>query len=314
MRQQRNIGDEARGKWRGILSALGISESYLVNKHGPCPICQGGKDRFRFDDRDARGTWFCSQCGAGDGLSLLMKKHGWDFKMTAGRVGELIGSVEASLPKAERPFDQRRACKQLWSESKVVTQGDPVARYLHRRLGLSVIPSCLRYVERLHYKAEGEPESWHPAMIALIRDSSGAASSIHRTYLTDDGQKANVASPKKMMRGTLAPQSAVRLATVANTMGIAEGIETALASGLLFRVPTWAAISAGLMEKWMPPESITKLFIFGDADSSFTGHAVSYALARRIVSKRPDCEVTVKIPEQIGNDWADVLTAKEATA
>jgi putative DNA primase/helicase len=40
----------------------------------------GGKDRFRFDDKEGHGTWICTHCGAGDGFSLLMKVMGIDFK------------------------------------------------------------------------------------------------------------------------------------------------------------------------------------------------------------------------------------------
>ncbi|MFA9256090.1 primase-helicase zinc-binding domain-containing protein, partial [Escherichia coli] len=51
-----------------MLPALGIQ--VLKNRHQPCPVC-GGSDRFRFDDREGRGTWYCNQCGAGDGLKLV---------------------------------------------------------------------------------------------------------------------------------------------------------------------------------------------------------------------------------------------------
>ena len=40
------------------------------NLIGTCPMC-GGKDRFRFDDKGGRGTWICSQCGAGDEIELV---------------------------------------------------------------------------------------------------------------------------------------------------------------------------------------------------------------------------------------------------
>ncbi|EMK7756456.1 primase-helicase zinc-binding domain-containing protein, partial [Yersinia enterocolitica] len=49
------IAAQARGKWDFILDALAISHS---KQHSPCPAC-GGKDRFRFDDRQGAGTWFC---------------------------------------------------------------------------------------------------------------------------------------------------------------------------------------------------------------------------------------------------------------
>lgn len=60
----------ARGHWAQILPALGVN--ILKNRHQPCPVC-GGKDRFRFDDQEGRGTWFCNQCGAGDGLALVTR-------------------------------------------------------------------------------------------------------------------------------------------------------------------------------------------------------------------------------------------------
>ena len=66
---------EANGRWYEILTSLGVSAHYLQDKHGPCPLC-GGKDRFRWDDLEGRGTYICNQCGAGTGVTLVMKfKH-----------------------------------------------------------------------------------------------------------------------------------------------------------------------------------------------------------------------------------------------
>jgi len=70
---------QARGQWPYILESSGINLSYLRNKHGSCPIC-GGVDRFRFDNKNGRGTFICNQCGAGDGIKLLMLYRGFDFK------------------------------------------------------------------------------------------------------------------------------------------------------------------------------------------------------------------------------------------
>lgn len=41
-------------------NATPISERALENKHGPCPICHG-KDRYRFDDLEGKGTFYCNQ-------------------------------------------------------------------------------------------------------------------------------------------------------------------------------------------------------------------------------------------------------------
>ncbi|EKN6297880.1 DNA primase, partial [Yersinia enterocolitica] len=61
----------AQGQWKSLLPRLGIPVA-ISGQHTACPIC-GGKDRFRFDDLNGRGTWICNRCGAGDGLSLVEK-------------------------------------------------------------------------------------------------------------------------------------------------------------------------------------------------------------------------------------------------
>ena len=67
-----DITNQLNGHWQMILKRLGFE--VVKNKHCPCPIC-GGKDRFRFDDIDGRGTWICNQCGAGDGLELVKRYY-----------------------------------------------------------------------------------------------------------------------------------------------------------------------------------------------------------------------------------------------
>lgn len=72
------ISHAARGQWKCVLTQLfGVDSRLLSGKHCECPSC-GGKDRFRFDDKDGTGSYYCNGCGAGDGLSLAVKVHG-DF-------------------------------------------------------------------------------------------------------------------------------------------------------------------------------------------------------------------------------------------
>ncbi len=63
------------GNWRAVLASHGIDEKLLDGRHNPCPGC-GGTNRFRFDDKEGRGTWICSQGGkgevAGDAFALLV--------------------------------------------------------------------------------------------------------------------------------------------------------------------------------------------------------------------------------------------------
>ena len=59
--------ERATGRWPGILKHFGLDDRTLSGDHCPCPVC-GGKDRFRFDDKEGRGTYYCSHCGAGHGM------------------------------------------------------------------------------------------------------------------------------------------------------------------------------------------------------------------------------------------------------
>jgi putative DNA primase/helicase len=306
MLNRQPLKDRAQGRWRGILPAIGIPASFLTGKHGPCPLC-GGKDRYRWDNKDGRGSWICSQCGAGDGISLVMQKFGWDFREAARQIDTVIGTSPAENAKPERSErDKRDAMNKLWRSGAPIQAGDPVARYLYARAGLTQFPPCLRTVASLRYA--GERPSSHPAMIAMMTAPDGKATILHRTYLTADGRKADVEAPRRMMPGSIAKGSAVRLAEPTDVLGIAEGIETALSAAALFGVPCWAALTAGLLATWAPPEGMRRIIIFGDNDTGFAGQAAAYGLARRLWGA--DFTIDVEIPATSGLDWNDVHRAR----
>ena len=106
------------------------------------------------------------------------------------------------------------------------------------------------------------------------------------------------------MLGSMPTGAAVRLAPHEDKLGIAEGIETALAASVLFNMPVWAALNAGLLS-WTPPAEVETVFVFGDNDASATGQAAAYALAQRLKAK--GVAAFVEIPTRTGDDWADVL-------
>jgi putative DNA primase/helicase len=296
--------DEAVGRWPGILQRLGIDPAYLSKKHGPCPIC-AGKDRYRFDDKAGRGTWICSHCGSGDGFQLLQRVVGWSFGEAAKQVDRIVGTVPPGPIAPERSdVSKIRALTQVWEASKAVVNGDPVWRYLNRRLGLEQVPAGLRLHPGLRYTDEdGRDLGRFPAMIARIQYPDGTGASIHRTYLTKGGDKAPVPQPKKIMAGKSLNSGAVRLSVVETTLGIAEGIETALAASIRFGVPIWAATNAVLLETWEPPAGVDRVLIAGDNDASYTGQSAAFNLAKRLL--RDGYAIEIQIPEQTGKDWAD---------
>src|SRR3546814_7116652 len=81
------IADQCINRWPSILPQFGISPSYLTGKQTPCPTC-GGKDRFRIDNKDGRGTYYCNKCGPGDGVQLVMMKTGWPIRQAAAKIRE----------------------------------------------------------------------------------------------------------------------------------------------------------------------------------------------------------------------------------
>jgi putative DNA primase/helicase len=108
--------DAADGSWPRLLMELGgLSPSDLCDREGPCPSCQiltgdAGNTRFRWDDDTGSGGWFCSHCGGkermgggGNGMDLLMRVTGWEFKDACRRVEEHLGlpQPQAAKPKAK---------------------------------------------------------------------------------------------------------------------------------------------------------------------------------------------------------------------
>ena len=295
--------DAARGKWKGILATLGINPSHLSGKHGPCPMC-GGKDRFRFDNKGGEGTYYCSQCGSGNGFDLLRGVNNWDFRTAASEVDRIVGNIAAETPAKQLDEDQRRdMLNRLWKSGASIRGDNPASRYIGSRgLYLPQNAECLRYVERCPVPGGG----FAHALIAMVSTVDGKPANIHRTFVRADGAgKADMDEPRALMPGRIPDGAAIRLSSVyGERLGIAEGIETALAAADRFKVPTWAAINSTILAKWVPPESVREVVIFGDNDPKYGGAAAAYALAHRLAVK--GITVDVRIPDAIGTDWADV--------
>lgn len=300
------IQDRACGKWGSILPAIGIPKAYLANKHGPCPIC-GGKDRFRFDDKAGSGSYFCNACGAGSGVDLVMKARKLTFAEARRLIEEQLPSAVVAKPKAQRGIDPATYVN-MWRAARPLNGIDPPSKFLiSRGLSFDAYPSQIRFMPGMTYTHDDKSRTQHPAMLSLFVAPDLSASTVHVTYLDDYGRKADVPKPRKLAPGPIPPGGAVRLANSAEHMGIAEGIETALAAHKLSGLPVWAAISANGLMKWQPPKTVRRVTIFGDTDDSFTGQHKAYALACRL--RTEGFEVEVQLPESMGTDWNDELLA-----
>lgn len=302
-----NTMERARGRWLEILPRLGIEQQFLRNRHGPCPLC-GGQDRYRFDDKEGSGSYYCNGCGPGSGAILLRKFHGWDFRTMADAIDRIIGTdgpvrpqCQTKHPDTGRANDRLRRLKQILAEA---ADRDLVADYLTGR-GLAIAPSILCGHGLLPYRHDGKMLGRFPAMVAPILGPDGGLQSIHRTYLKADLPKRKmVMPPVETIRG-----GAVRLFHPNDRLGIAEGIETAIAAQHKFGIPTWSVLSTGGMKTFDPPAGVRYLTIFADNDENFAGQTAAYDLARRLAGTLD--QIDVKVPPTAGADWLDILNAEQ---
>ena len=195
----------------------------------------------------------------------------------------------------------------------------PLRRYLDRRglSGVKLDGEVVRFHPALGYwqrDDRNEPElvGRYPAMVALVAGADGAPVTVHRTYLTPDGRKAPIAEPKKLMGypGNRLVGGAIRLFPAAPVLGVAEGIETALAVHLRTGMPVWSAISAGLLARLEPPAETSLVVVWADRDHSGAGEGAALALHERLLHR--GIQVAVHLPPgpipagAKGIDWADV--------
>jgi len=324
---------------RALLEGMGIDGNFLRNKHTSCPVC-GGRDRFRFDDK-GYGAWYCNQCGSGDSFKLLMNFFGWTFPETLKQVANYLG-IQAerykrpSTPsKAKKPYNPDKGPRE-WARNQLrqlfkncvpaePSQAVPLFRYLSNRgLDLKGLPDSIKFHPNVEYfepdEKTGKPIllGLYPAMIGVFTDVTGLPVTLHRTYLTESGQKAPVPSPKKVMtpvtKGGVNGCS-IKLGMPSDTLYLAEGLETSLAIMKALNVPIWACGSSVFLEKVQVPQWVSKVYIMGDLDASGAGETSANILADRLRSngiKTAIClpEAELK-PGQKSIDWLDVIQGSD---
>ncbi len=326
MREGPSLAERCQNRWDDILRGVGLPERIFNRKSQPCPMC-GGVDRFTYDNKGGNGSFICRKCpAAGDGVELVKRFKGIEFKEAATLIESFIGSAHVRAPQAAPDGQkQKTAMADLWRRGRRLTGEDIASRYLRgRNIELTEYPSAIRVVNSLPYFFEDKITGYFQGMIANFRSPDNTSGIIHRTYLEEPGKKAAVPKAKMFMPGRVPPGGAVRLAPAAETMGVAEGIETALAAASLHGIPVWATLSAGALTKWEPPAGAKHIIIFADVDATFTGQVSAYQLATRLIrcewankEKTERLSVEVRSPlfsddGRYSEDWADVLRSEGA--
>ncbi|MBV0934730.1 DUF7146 domain-containing protein [Marinobacterium weihaiense] len=349
------LKERMRGKWLAAFSTIaGHKLGPAIDKLGDnvtCPI-DGDIEGFRLfkDANDTGGGWKQNQQRAGaypDGITLLMHVLDRPFTEVFDQLvewlegpGQKAGSAlydandrptpnipRRSRKKAEDMAALREWLNNIWKHSTNLLdlQAAVARKYLTERhiYDAAVNASDVRFNPSLGYRnSEKELVGRYPCITALVRDNQGLPVAIHRTFLTKEGKKLRLAGtgPSRKQTPSVSDTQG-RVICLAEpesgVLGLAEGLETALAVMQGTGYPVWSCLSASMMPQFVPPAGVHTLIIFVDVDRSGAGQEAAQALREnlreqgiRVIFQVP---LLKRDPSRKSVDWADQLDADLTT-
>ncbi|MEF4224423.1 primase-helicase zinc-binding domain-containing protein [Escherichia coli] len=293
---------QACGHWPRILPALGVK--VIKNRHQSCPVC-GGSDRFRFDDKEGRGTWFCNQCGAGDGLKLVEKVFGVTPSEAAGKVNAVTGNLPPVAPEviafAEAETDaDRKAAAALAVRLMEKTRPATGNAYLTRKSFPAL--ECLTLTAM--HKTGGVTFRAGDVVVPLY-DDTGAL--VNLQFINADGLKRTLKGGQ--VKGACHVIEGKKQA--GKRLWIAEGYATALTVHHLTGESVMVALSSvnllSLASLARQKSPACQIVLAADRDLNGDGQSKAAVAADA-------CEGVVALPPVFG-DWNDAYTqyGEEAT-
>ncbi len=205
-------------------------------------------------------------------------------------------------PTSLSPAWLRQRALDLW-DNALALAGTSAEQYLRRRL-IIVSPPALRFHRRTPL-GRGKRAVFRPAMLAALHERERLVA-IQRTFLdTDAPRRARDLANSRRMLGSPG-QGAVILAPANDTLGLAEGIETALSAILLLDIPVWATLGNERLPHIAIPDTVTRLILLPDNDR---GGRIGAAKATEAYTM-PGRTIETLWPPRGFNDWNDVLRAK----
>lgn len=275
----RALVEQLGGRWTG---AGGMCRCPAHDDRTPSLSVRPGRSRLLF------------HCFAGCATREIIKA------LDANRL--IAPAAPATRPDSRRaPGDAalRAAAKRLWESARDIA-GTPAADYLEAR-GLETGSGALRFHRRTPHGPRPLTR-FRPALIAAVRDETGLVA-VHRTFLRRAGGAIDPRPAGRAALGRLGG-GAVRLVGGGPRLGLAEGIETALAATALSGLPCWATLGTERFALVALPPETRELVLFLDND---TGGRRAEALARAAFGKA--CAIEARYPCGAGQDWNDSLVA-----
>lgn len=297
MKSARDIAIALGGRWR--------------NNHASvcCPAHEDSTPSFSISStRDGRPLVHCfAGCSQADVIQALKARGLWEGDGVKDPSYPQGYTVKHDRHSDKDDRERQNLARDLWERADRIT-GTKAEDYLRSRgirPRLSGWPDALGYLPRL---AHSEAKKQFPVMLAALTTGSGELVAVQRTWLDETGHgKAPVEQAKKTL-GQMG-RAAVRLGTPTHTLGLAEGVETALSASQIYGIPVWATLSANRLGKVEIPQGVTALYIF--ADKGEVG--MSCAIEAADIYERQNLTVDVLPPHvhhgDSHSDYNDVVRA-----
>lgn len=300
----RDVKLKANGQWQNILSNLGAEVP--LNTHTACPHC-GGKDRFRFDDKDGNGTFICNQCGSGDGLDLVQRVLGGSVTEAAYEVAGMIGiDTRSGNPPAYRSHEVKAQQDALKAQQAQNLANEQIEKHKRFTARYSHTIANAKQGESDYLKAKG----FDSTTVTLLTDGSLIIPLIDTDGTIIAAQTIKPNGEKRLLLDSAKNGSYYPLSEPVNvfTVIIAEGLATAMTCQLIQpEAHTVAAIDAGNLVhvakvmRTKYPES--QIIIAGDndikPDQDNTGKLAAEKAAQAVNG------IAVLPPTEDKADWDD---------
>lgn len=275
-----------------------------------------------YNQRDMRAVWKSIKLGPVTIATLFYeaKQCGFQFNkqslLTPMQVENRQRSQRIAMEKAEQDEIRRQKRNKQRIEKilfELLPSGKPMVQYfLNRGLGRFEIPESIKFHPALDYWNNGIWLGQFPAVVSIVTDKMDKVVTLHLIYLTNDGHKALVPNPKKILPViTTTTGAAVKFAVPDQELYLAEGIETALAVMLATRKTVWSCLTAHGLKTVVIPDFVSVVYIMADKDRSGTGQRVANNLAKRLIEQGITVHILFPvndIPEgKKSIDWLDIF-------
>ncbi len=306
-------------KWFAVLAGLKNEFGEDVRDIAESWSRQGSS----FSQVGFNSTWRACKQGQGYGVGTVIKfakDAGFEFtndikKLSCFEIKKRksekdIRQVEAEKSKQKQKYYAGLRLKKLLP--KIIPDGEPKSQYLFNRLNKRFkTPDSIQFNPLMDYWEGGKFIGNFPSIVSFVTDINNNLITFHVIYLTNEGHKASVNNPKKILTPiTTITGTSIKFAWPNDILYLAEGIETSLAIWLITGEPTWCCLSSHGLETVIIPPKVKEVYIMGDKDRSGAGQKSADKLAQRLIKN--GFIVHILIPKQeipVGSksiDWLDV--------